>query len=133
MIKLIPANTPVIASSPGRRNLEKKGSEKPTSEYYDGIMVALHEKTCCRDMLLQYVLVTYSCFDKGCTTTAQKGTRQCRLVLWVAIVWHFTVFSSRERESINTRVCTASFSNTEIPWASINQVKNHCFNTHNNF
>ena len=43
----------------------------------------------------------------------------------------FTVLSLKERECMNTRVCAASFSNAEIPWASINQVQNHL--THDNF
>lgn len=33
----------------------------------------------------------YSCFDIGCSTTAQKRTRQCRLVLWVVKVWRYLV------------------------------------------
>ena len=33
----------------------------------------------------------YSCFDKGCPTTAQKRTRQFWLVLWVVIVWRYLV------------------------------------------
>ena len=78
----------------------------------------------------------YSCFDKGCLTTTQKRTRQCRLVLWVVIVWRYLVevhgvlsWNERqlERECTNTSVCSASFSNPQIPRAPINQVQNHRF------
>ena len=31
----------------------------------------------------------YSCFDKGCPTTAQKCTQKCHLVLWVMTVWRY--------------------------------------------
>ena len=36
-------------------------------------------------------LLLYNCFDKGCPATAQKRTRQCRLVLWVVTVWRYLV------------------------------------------
>ena len=36
---------------------------------------------------LRYLPNIYSCFDEGCPAQVQKRTRQCRLVLWVEIVW----------------------------------------------
>ena len=51
----------------------------------------------------------YSSLAEGCpTTSAQKRTRQFRLVLWVVTVWRYLV-EVQGGEWMNALVCATSF------------------------
>ena len=81
-----------------------------------------------------YVVIVYSCFEKGCLTNGGKLTRQCQKLLLEMVNlrlldWTSRCFSLVEGHSTNTHIPPFLFLVAESPWTSIKQ--NQTDTTHN--
>ena len=71
------------------------------------------------------LLIVYSCFEKGCLTSGEKFTRQCRNLLWVMVVftlpWEPQGASAWWKETAQTRIRSFSFLVAEsLNWIALN-------------